>query len=140
MPIAFWCVLAAAFLPILSVVPAKLTKDFSNARPRDPAFWAEGFRARAQGAQANGFEAFPLFAVAVLVAYQQGAIPSGLMFWQRPSSGFAGFMSCATGPTRQPCARSYGLRQPPVPSRFSPALSGAEGRTKTHATGKLPGF
>lgn len=77
MPVAIWCVLAAAFLPILSVFPAKLTRDFSNARPRDPAFWAEGFRARAQGAQANGFEAFPLFAVAVLVAYQQSGDP----FW-----------------------------------------------------------
>lgn len=77
MPIALWCVLVAAFLPILSVFPAKLTRDYDNARPRDPAFWAEGFRARAMGAQANGFEAFPLFAVAVLVAYQQGGDP----FW-----------------------------------------------------------
>jgi uncharacterized MAPEG superfamily protein len=75
MPIALWCVLLAAFLPVLSVIPAKATGDFDNARPRDPAFWREGFRARAAGAMANGFEAFPLFAVAVLVALDRGGAP-----------------------------------------------------------------
>ena len=58
MPFAIWCVLAAAILPILSAFPAKLSKDFDNANPRDPAYWKSGFRARAAGAQANGFEAF----------------------------------------------------------------------------------
>ncbi|NBN66054.1 MAPEG family protein [Pannonibacter tanglangensis] len=72
MSIALWCVLAAAFLPMVAVLPAKMMKGFDNARPRDPAFFAEGFRARAQWAQANGFEAFPLFAVAVIVGIGQG--------------------------------------------------------------------
>ncbi|EAV43650.1 hypothetical protein SIAM614_03196 [Stappia aggregata IAM 12614] len=75
MPIAFWCILAAAILPLLSVFPAKLNKSFDNARPRDPDYWRDGFRARAQGAQANGFEAFPLFAVAVFVGLNQGGDP-----------------------------------------------------------------
>ncbi|PVB61346.1 MAPEG family protein [Labrenzia sp. 011] len=76
MPIALWCVLIAAILPALSAFPAKLNKDYDNANPRDPDFWREGFRARAQGAQANGFEAFPFFAVAVFVAMSQGADPA----------------------------------------------------------------
>lgn len=72
MPFAIWCILAAAILPILSAFPAKLSKDFDNANPRDPAYWKSGFRARAAGAQANGFEAFPIFAVAVIVGLWQG--------------------------------------------------------------------
>ncbi|WP_299476446.1 MAPEG family protein [uncultured Roseibium sp.] len=73
MPTALWCILAAAILPVLSVVPAKLSREFDNARPRDPDYWKDGFRARAQAAQANGFEAFPFFAVSVFVAMSQGA-------------------------------------------------------------------
>ena len=72
MPFAIWCILAAAILPILSAFPAKLSKDFDNANPRDPAYWKSGFRARAAGAQTNGFEAFPIFAVAVIVGLWQG--------------------------------------------------------------------
>jgi uncharacterized MAPEG superfamily protein len=72
MPFAIWCILAAAILPILSAFPAKLSKDFDNANPRDPAYWKSGFRARAAAAQANGFEAFPIFAVAVIVGLWQG--------------------------------------------------------------------
>jgi len=75
MPIALWCVLIAAILPLLSVIPAKMNKDFDNANPRDPDYWRTGFRARAQGAQANGFEAFPFFAVAVFAAMSQGGDP-----------------------------------------------------------------
>lgn len=71
-PLAIWCILAAAILPILSAFPAKLNKDFDNANPRDPDYWREGFRARAQAAQANGFEAFPLFAISVIVGIGQG--------------------------------------------------------------------
>jgi uncharacterized MAPEG superfamily protein len=75
MPIALWCVLAAAILPMLSALPAKMNREFDNSRPRDPEYWRDGFRARAQGAQANGFEAFPLFAVAVFAALSQGGDP-----------------------------------------------------------------
>ena len=75
MPISIWCILVAAILPILSAYPAKLSKEFDNSNPRDPNYWREGFRARAQAAQANGFEAFPLFAVSVIIAIGQGAAP-----------------------------------------------------------------
>jgi len=78
MTIALWCVLAAAILPVLSVLPAKMNREFDNSRPRDPDYWREGFRARAQDAQANGFEAFPFFAVAVFVAMSQGSSPDWL--------------------------------------------------------------
>ncbi|ADZ72660.1 MAPEG family protein [Polymorphum gilvum] len=72
MPVAVWCILLAAFLPMAAVLPAKMNKGFDNARPRDPAYWADGFRARAQWAQENGFEAFPLFAISVIVGLGQG--------------------------------------------------------------------
>ncbi|WP_269584327.1 MAPEG family protein [Roseibium sp. Sym1] len=75
MPIALWCVLVAAILPMLSALPAKMNRSYDNSRPRDPDYWREGFRARAQWAQANGFEAFPLFAVSVFVALSQGGDP-----------------------------------------------------------------
>ncbi len=72
MSLSIWCILIAAVLPVLSVFPAKLSKDFDNAKPRDPEYWRDGFRSRAQAAQANGFEAFPLFAVSVFVGIGQG--------------------------------------------------------------------
>jgi uncharacterized MAPEG superfamily protein len=72
MTIALWCVLVAALLPLVAIAPAKAAAGYDNNRPRDPAFWNEGFRARAAGAMANGFEAFPLFAVAVLVGLERG--------------------------------------------------------------------
>ncbi|MBO6756496.1 MAG: MAPEG family protein [Roseibium sp.] len=72
MPLSIWCILIAAVLPILSVFPAKMSKEFDNANPRDPDYWRSGFRSRAQAAQANGYEAFPLFAIAVIVGLGQG--------------------------------------------------------------------
>ena len=76
MPVSVWCILIAAFLPIAAVFPAKLSKDYDNSNPRDPDYWRDGFRARAQAAQANGFEAFPFFAIAVIVGLGQGGDPS----------------------------------------------------------------
>ncbi len=73
MPIAMWCVLIAGILPILTVGAAKWSdRSFDNARPRAWAAAAEGWRARLVAAQNNGFETFPLFAAAVLVAWTQG--------------------------------------------------------------------
>ena len=43
-------------------------RRFDNANPRDPAFYEDPIRARALGAHQNGIEAFPFFAVAVLLA------------------------------------------------------------------------
>lgn len=75
MSIAIWCILAAAILPMLAAFPAKLNKEFDNSNPRDPAFWADGFRKRAQNAQSNGFEAFPVFAISVIVGLGHGGDP-----------------------------------------------------------------
>jgi uncharacterized MAPEG superfamily protein len=70
MTIADLCLLAAVILTILSIVPAKLDgrRQYDNANPRDPAFYTPGLRARSQGAHMNGFEAFPFFAAAVILA------------------------------------------------------------------------
>ncbi|MBN9672836.1 MAPEG family protein [Roseibium aggregatum] len=72
MPVAIWCILAAAILPYAAILPAKFSREFDNANPRDPAYWREGFRARARAAESNGYEAFPFFAAAVFVALSQG--------------------------------------------------------------------
>ena len=70
MTAALWCVLLAAVMPIVATTVAKAGGErYDN---RDPRRWLEqqqGFRARANAAQANSFEAFPFFAVAVIVAH-----------------------------------------------------------------------
>jgi uncharacterized MAPEG superfamily protein len=68
MSIALWCVLIAGMLPYAATVIAKGGSGFDNRNPRDWLARQEGFRRRANAAQANGFETFPLFAVAVVVA------------------------------------------------------------------------
>ena len=69
MTVALWCVLVAALLPYLATTIAKAGGErYDN---RDPRGWLEkqrGFRVRANNAQLNSFEAFPFFAVAVIVA------------------------------------------------------------------------
>jgi uncharacterized MAPEG superfamily protein len=67
--VALWCVLAAALLPYLATTVAKAGGErYDN---RDPRAWLQrqpGWRARANSAQLNAFEAFPFFAAAVIVA------------------------------------------------------------------------
>ena len=70
MTIAFWCVFVAGLLPYLGTVVAKVAGERYN--NRDPRAWLDrqtGFRRRADNAQKNGFEAFPFFAAAVVVAH-----------------------------------------------------------------------
>ena len=67
MALAYWCMLAAAVLPYLSVAVAKALGDYDNADPRSPDSY-RGLALRADSAHKNGLEAFPFFAVAVLVA------------------------------------------------------------------------
>ena len=73
MTIADLCLLAAVILTIASIAPAKLDgREFDNANPRDPGYYRPGLRARLQGAHINGFEAFPFFAAAVILAEMRG--------------------------------------------------------------------
>lgn len=77
MTTALWCVLIAGLLPYAATLTAKVGgAKFDNANPRDWLTSQAGFRRRANSAQLNGFEAFPLFAVAVLVAQMLG-VPQG---------------------------------------------------------------
>lgn len=80
MTIAELCLPGAVLLYILTIGLAKGSnlKGFNNGDPRDPAFYASGFRKRALGAHNNGIETFPLFAAAVLLAEMRHA-PQGLI-------------------------------------------------------------
>lgn len=86
MALSYWCVLVACLLP---VVAAGVAKWGTFSRPanqggydnRDPRAWLarqSGRRARANAAQANSFEALPLFIAAVLTA-QQLQVAQGLI-------------------------------------------------------------
>ena len=70
MTVAEWCVFGTLMLYVLTIASVKWagSRHFDNARPRDPAFYDDAIRSRALGAHQNGIEAFPFFAVAVLLA------------------------------------------------------------------------
>jgi uncharacterized MAPEG superfamily protein len=79
--VAHWCVLIAVLLPYACSYLAKF-RDFGKPRSaggydnHDPRGWLarqEGWKARANAAQANSFEALPFFIGAVLIAHQVGA-------------------------------------------------------------------
>jgi uncharacterized MAPEG superfamily protein len=72
MALAWWCLLAAGVMPVLLAGVAKAGGGYDNGRPRDFATSLEGYRKRAYAAHQNGFEAFPLFAAAVLAAAVNG--------------------------------------------------------------------
>lgn len=81
MTVASFCLLVVCVLPIVCAGIAK-SGTFSTPRSqggydnRDPRAWLArqtGRRARANAAQANSFEALPLFIAAVLAAQQAGA-------------------------------------------------------------------
>jgi uncharacterized MAPEG superfamily protein len=76
--VAYWCVLIAALLPYAC---AYLAKSGGFGKPRskggydnhDPRAWLgrlTDWRARANAAQANSFEALPFFIGAVIIAHQ----------------------------------------------------------------------
>lgn len=76
MIVAFWCVLFAGVLPYACSYAAKLGHDeavgrFDNREPRAWLARQTGRRARAHAAEANSFEAFPPFAVGVVVCVVQ---------------------------------------------------------------------
>lgn len=76
--VAYWCILVAAFLPIVCAGIAKYGMmrtprqdgGYDNNNPRA---WLAGqtdWRARANAAQSNTFEALPFFFAAVIIAHQ----------------------------------------------------------------------
>ena len=77
MTTAYWSVLIAAYLPIIWTAMAKFTGgDFKDTENRSPRVFLEtltGWRKRAHWAQLNGYEAFPPFAAAVIIAHLQNA-------------------------------------------------------------------
>ena len=76
--IAYWCILVAAILPIVSagiakyglMTTPKLQGGFDNNNPRGWLARQTDWRARANAAQANTFEALPFFFAAVIIAHQ----------------------------------------------------------------------
>jgi uncharacterized MAPEG superfamily protein len=79
--VAYWCVLVAALLPY---VCAYLAKSGGFGKPRsqggfdnhEPRAWLgrlSDWRARANAAQANSFEALPFFIGSVVIAHQLAA-------------------------------------------------------------------
>jgi uncharacterized MAPEG superfamily protein len=75
MTVAECCIFGALMLYLLTIASIKWIgfRSFDNARPRDPAFYQDPIRSRALGAHQNGIEAFPFFAVAVLLAEYRGS-------------------------------------------------------------------
>lgn len=73
MTIAYWCVLAAAILPYIFTLIAKSGARYNNHSPREFLEQREGMHKRAHWAQLNGYEAFPPFAAAVIIAHLAGA-------------------------------------------------------------------
>jgi len=74
MTAAEWCVFATLMLYLLTIAPIKWIgwRRFDNTRPRDPGFYQDPIASRALGAHQNGIEAFPFFAIAVLLAEFHG--------------------------------------------------------------------
>ena len=76
--IAYWCVLVAAVLPIICAGIAKSGMftispkkgGYDNNNPRAWLARQTDWRARANAAQANTFEALPFFFAAVIIAHQ----------------------------------------------------------------------
>jgi len=74
MTTAYWCVLIAAIIPMLMSMLAKAGgTGFDNHAVRTYLDAQTGWRQRANWAQQNGYEAFPPFAAAVIIAHQAGA-------------------------------------------------------------------
>ena len=76
MPIAYWCVLIAALLPIALVSYAKLGVESDNRYPREDYDNLPPAKRRAYAAHQNAYENFPFFAAAVIIAMTLGAAPA----------------------------------------------------------------
>lgn len=70
---SYLCLLIAGVLPVVCAGIAKAgVKNYDNHNPRNWLAHLGGYRARANAAQANSFEAFPFFASGVLLALHAG--------------------------------------------------------------------
>ncbi len=69
MTIAYWMILIAGLLPYWPAVASKMRRDYDNAAPRAGVDKLRLHHQRAYWAQLNAFEAFPLFAAAVIIAH-----------------------------------------------------------------------
>ncbi len=77
MLISYGALLVAGLMPVVCAGIAKSGfKGYDNSDPRAWLARQTGFRARANAAQANCFEAFPLFAVGVILALLTGVDPT----------------------------------------------------------------
>lgn len=93
MTIAYWMVLVAGLLPYWPTVVSKLRRDYDNAAPRAGTDHLPPRQQRAYWAQHNAFEAFPLFAAAVIIAHLAGAAQPAV---DTLTGGFIGFRVCYT--------------------------------------------
>ena len=77
MKTAIVCMLLAGVLPIVSTAIAKAgRRDYDNRAPRAWLARLDGYRPRANAAQANAWEAFPFFAIGVLTAFVMQVPPA----------------------------------------------------------------
>ena len=84
--LAYWCVLVAALLPVVCAGIAKSGRfgiarsqgGYDNNNPRAWLAQQDDWRARANAAQANSFEALPFFFGALVIAHQLAA-PQSLL-------------------------------------------------------------
>lgn len=72
MPLAYWCVLVAALMPLALAAYAK-SGSRDNHHPRDAVPGLPDMKRRAYAAHQNAYENFPFFAVAVITASTLGA-------------------------------------------------------------------
>ncbi|MEK6594080.1 MAG: MAPEG family protein [Pseudomonadota bacterium] len=73
MTLGYWMILVAGILPYFAVGVSKWRPDYDNSAPRAGVERLGARQQRAYWAQLNGFEAFPLFAAAVIIAHLAGA-------------------------------------------------------------------
>lgn len=73
MPLAYWCILIAALLPVVWVKYAKAGSGSDNRYPREDYDELTPPKRRAYAAHQNAYENFPFFAVAVVIAVTMGA-------------------------------------------------------------------
>lgn len=79
--IAYICVMVASILPYIWVAIAKFGSNYDNRQPRAQASGLTGWRARANWAQLNAFEALAPFSIAIVLARIEGAPAHDVAIW-----------------------------------------------------------